>query len=861
MKVHLTESVKGGVVIAVLIIIVFGILSSLSTNFNETLNNAFIDLQFKIRGQRHLSDQIIIVYIGPDDIEALKGWPVTRDYYGYIIHILNSLGARTIGIDVFFERQDAHYPEYDQLFAEFIKAGENVCLPFTFATTERRAGKIIMKGDNLSLPYKIFADNAAAFGFSNLGQHSNMRKVPIIIAQGDSVYYSYGFELARLFLGYERAGTYQHNKILLKDSSNKKISILLNDNGQIRLNHFGAATKVNTIGLVDLLKYYEQSIHTINFKDKLVLISVTAPGVANLRATPFTQLLPASFIHATIAENIIQHNYLRDLPIFSEWLSIALVVFMVMFIFKVKKIFVVITYCLFLIFAFGLIAMILFIHFNLILPLAYPFISFIVASIVFGMFKTILHRTETDTMRQLLEDQIAMKEAQLNEAKQRSREMQQQLKQESDVTDELEQLAEKRRQSILQLEKELKDLQSYMTSAAEEDERISEFTEIVHAKTSSMDEVLNLVTKVSKDDIPVLIMGETGTGKEMIARVIHNSSVRYGAPFIAINCGALPETLLESELFGHEKGSFSGAQSRRRGRFELADHGTIFLDEISETSHAFQAKLLRVLQERCFERLGGEQTIQVDIRIIAATNKNLSKEMAKENFRADLFYRLNGFPITIPPLRERVEDIPLLAVHFLKKHNYKTVSAFSGQAMAVLKTYHWSGNVRELENVVRRAAILASSENRDIIRESDLPDELSERKSERAYKSFETQVLEELRALKFSRSAISRTARTLGNRDRGTITEHFRGICFEYLVEEDFDIDKAACTIAATSDEEIIKRVKSKINEYLDNLKKIDPDEEDITEESITNLASRFKGLPKKYHPYLQRIFEYLAQN
>ena len=318
----------------------------------------------------------------------------------------------------------------------------------------------MLEGENLSLPYKLFADDAAALGFSNLGQHTDIRTVPMIISRSDSIYFSYGFELARLFLGYEPVGMYQHNKIILKDPSDKTLSISLNENGHIRLNHFGDVTKVNTIGLVDLLQNYENAIHTFQFKDKLVLISVTAPGIANLRSTPYTQLLPASFIHATIAENIIQNNYLKDLPVYINWLTIAIIVFAVMFISKLKKLFNVITNSLLVIFAIGIFAMILFIHFNRVLPLAYPFIAFITSAGIFGIFKTILHRSETDTMRQLLEEQISVKEAQLKEAKQRSREMQEQLRQESDVTEKLEQVAEARRQSILELEKEFKDLQS-----------------------------------------------------------------------------------------------------------------------------------------------------------------------------------------------------------------------------------------------------------------------------------------------------------------------------------------------------------------------------------------------------------------
>ncbi|MBD3289665.1 CHASE2 domain-containing protein [candidate division KSB1 bacterium] len=860
MNLNINDPARGGIVIALLIILILGILSLIPTDYNETLNNAFIDLQFKMRGQRYLSDKIVIVYIGSEDIDALNGYPITRDYYGYMIHILNSLGARTIGIDVLFERADPYYKEYDQMLAEFIESAGNICLPVAFAATDRPSERSILRGENISLPHKAFANNAAALGFSNFGNDANMRKVPIVISHDDSMYFSFGFELARLFLDYENVA-FLANSILLTDSSDYERRISTDEIGRIRLNHFGDASKVTSIGFVDLMRNYELSKPTIDLRDKLVLVSVTAPGIANLRMTPFTQSLPASFIHATVAENIIQDNYLRDLPVSVQWIAIALIVFSIWFFFRFKKFAMIIISSSSLLAGFAILSMILFIHFHLVLPQAYPMIAFLTSVIIFGIQKAMRRRSETDTMRHLLEEQITLKESQLKEARQQLQEMQDQLKQESDTTDELEQLAEERKQSILQLEKELKDLQSYMMPEEEDDEQISEFTEIVHAKTSSMADVLNLVTKVSKDDIPVLIMGETGTGKEMIARAIHRSSSRANSPFIAVNCGALPETLLESELFGHEKGSFTGAQSRRRGRFELADGGTIFLDEISETSQSFQAKLLRVLQEGSFERLGGEQTTKADVRIIAATNVNLNEEMAKGNFRSDLFYRLNGFPIIIPPLRERMEDIPLLAVHFLRKHNYKMVSAFSGQAMDVLRTYHWSGNVRELENVVRRAAILARSENRDIIREGDLPDELSERKSESAYKPFETQVLESLRSLKFSRSAISQTARALGNRDRGTITEYFRGICFEYLVEEDFDIDKAARAIGATTDEKVVERVKSKINEYLENLRKLDLNEEDITEESITRLASPFKGLPKKYHSYLRRIIEYLAQN
>lgn len=223
-------------------------------------------------------------------------------------------------------------------------------------------------------------------------------------------------------------------------------------------------------------------------------------------------------------------------------------------------------------------------------------------------------------------------------------------------------------------------------------------------------ELKTMVKKVASTDATVLITGENGTGKELIARQLHQSSARAGKPFIRVNCAAISETLIESEFFGHEKGAFTGALNKREGRFELADQGTILLDEISEIPMHLQAKLLRVLQEREFERVGGTKTIQVNVRVLATTNRDLKKEIAAGNFREDLYYRLNVFPINSPPLRERGEDIELLANAFLeqfsKKHN-KAVKGFSKEAVVAIYGHKWPGNVRELQNTIERAVILA----------------------------------------------------------------------------------------------------------------------------------------------------------
>ncbi len=230
------------------------------------------------------------------------------------------------------------------------------------------------------------------------------------------------------------------------------------------------------------------------------------------------------------------------------------------------------------------------------------------------------------------------------------------------------------------------------------------------------------VSKVSPTRSTILIRGETGTGKELIARSIHFASPRAGKPLVKINCAAIPETLLESELFGHEKGAFTGAEKRKPGRFELADGGTIFLDEIGDVSPALQTKLLRVIQEREFERVGGLETIKVDVRVISATHRNLEAMVQEGKFREDLYFRLNVFPVSVPPLRKRQGDIPELARYFLRRHAKDNgrpfLKDFSADAMARLVSYPWPGNVRELENVVERAVILCADGER--VEASDL---------------------------------------------------------------------------------------------------------------------------------------------
>ena len=339
------------------------------------------------------------------------------------------------------------------------------------------------------------------------------------------------------------------------------------------------------------------------------------------------------------------------------------------------------------------------------------------------------------------------------------------------------------------LQKEVEFLKSQL-------EERYEFSNII-GKSPAMQQVFKLIEKVTDSDMPVLIEGQSGIGKELVAKAIHFNGPRKEAPFMDINCAAIPETLLESELFGHEKGAFTNAVKRKEGKFELADRGTLFLDEIGEMNFSLQAKILRVLQEKTFERIGGKEKIRVNCRIISATNKDLKDEIKKKKFREDLYYRIAVFPIRLSPLKERREDILLLVPHFLKKYaNKRKPKKISPEAMKVLTSYDWPGNVRELENVIYRTTVLTEG---DTIELSHLPLELQnlaqtsissgksaislEDPSSHEIIPFEEIEKEVLRhALKVSDGNISKATRELGI-GRATF---YRKLKKYNLIDEDF---------------------------------------------------------------------------
>jgi formate hydrogenlyase transcriptional activator len=326
----------------------------------------------------------------------------------------------------------------------------------------------------------------------------------------------------------------------------------------------------------------------------------------------------------------------------------------------------------------------------------------------------LLHR-----LRNHLEELVAERTAELRMAVAEAKQLNEQLQGEIIERQRIEQELRNSLEEIQQLKNQLQSENIYLR---EEIKIEHNFDEII-GQSKSLEHLLGRVEQVAATDTTVLITGETGTGKELIARAIHHASLRKDRPLVKVNCAALPAHLIESELFGHEKGAFTGAMARRIGRFELADGATVFLDEIGELPLELQPKLLRVLQDGEFERLGSSQTLKVDVRMMAATNRNLNAEVRAGRFRQDLYYRLNVYPLTVPPLRERPEDIPLLVQFLVQKFNKKLgkqVETIPQQAMFALQQYAWPGNIRELENVIERAMLTTP----DTVLRVELPENL-----------------------------------------------------------------------------------------------------------------------------------------
>ena len=829
--------------------------------------------RYEVRGQREADTNIVIVYIDQDAIRSLH-WPVRRNFYGLMLKALADLRVRAVGIEAFFEDPSTEYPEYDDLLARMASGAGNVVLTSYFDSIAAPGGPAprdslpaglfeypavlagVPPGSGLRLPFPALRNAAAGIGHVNI---SGASAIDLFVGEGRARVPAFGVECARVFLGAPRSGVVCQDSRLEFRRDAGTFACATGPDGTALVDFPGGARAFRTYPFLEVLRAYDAlradrqpAFPVSSLRGKIVLVGLIAEGRSVFLPTPVEPRLPAVLLHGAVIDNILRDRFLRVTPL---WLTLFLAFAAALLTgaaaialrtplnrWTLVAVPVVIAAASFLLFS----------AWGVLLPLMTIIPLCLIAGAA-GVVKR--QRRAKDRVAHLeAEKQGILERLHDREAKVAS--LEQELASRAEArpgvrTEELVEEIRRYRAEIRMLSSQADDMDAYVAEEGAGAGDEAEFESMVYAKGGPLAAVTEFVGKIAPSDAPVLILGESGTGKELVARAIHRRSPRAACMFIAVNCGALAESLLESELFGHDKGAFTGAVKDKPGRFELADGGTIFLDEIGEVSETFQLKLLRVLQEGEFERVGGTKTLRVNVRLVAATNTDLKELVRRKKFREDLYYRMNVLTVALPPLRERQGDIPLLVGHFLKREGSDV--RISKNVMDALANYRWPGNIRELESVIKRGVLLAKAEHRAMVTIKDLSGDIAA--SARGTAPVEEQVLESLREKGFSRSSVSDTADEMGGLNRGTVAEYLRGECLKAFAESTFDLDRAVRRISLSADPGANERVRKKFQDYLGSIAEgLSPAQ--TWEANRIALRPKSKNLPQKYHRYLEQVGE-----
>ena len=860
-------SAAGGVIalaVAVLVLLMHSPFSALEESVTS--------LKYTIRGAGDADTNIVIVYIDDEAIKTL-GWPVHRNFYALMVKALTDLRVKSIGIESLFEDERPEYAEYDDLLSSVIGSARNVVLSSYFRSTAEGAPPpdtggvlplfayphvrdVALYGSGFHAPLTKLTNGAAGVGHVNF---TGSADVPVFIGSGNRVVPSFAAEILREYLSADRNGVKSEGDRVTVTGSGGTVSFRVSPGGIARLNFPGRLSSFVAYPFVEVLKSYDAAkgdrqplIPVYSLRDKIVLLGIIAEGRGEFRATPVDPRYPSVALQAVFLDNALHSRFLMSTP---RWLEAILVLVaagacaaMILFVSSPRNTMI----------TAGALTLVLILSYMLFSATSFnlPVVSLIIAGAASGivalLYKHRLVREQIhglQTEKDAVTEQLRDKEAKLALLERELLNLE--AARTADRTTELMEEIRRYKADIRLLSSKADDLVEYVPEIRGAGTFMAEFEGLVFERNGKMKPVIEFVSKIAPSDAPVLILGESGTGKELVARAIHKRSTRSEKPCIAVNCGALAENLLESELFGHERGAFTGAVKDKSGRFELADGGTIFLDEIGEVSEGFQLKLLRVLQEGELERVGGTKTLKVNVRVVAATNKDLKEEVQLHRFREDLYYRLNVLTVAIPPVRERTEDIPILVDHFLKREG--GTMRISKNVMDVLQSYPWPGNVRELESTIKRSVLLAGAEKRTMITVKDLTEEIMAA-AENAV-AVQIQILESLREKGFSRSSISETGDELGGLNRGTVAEYLRGECLKSFSEHLFDLEQTVLHISLSTDRDVNDRVRKKLLDYLGNISEaISKDQP--WESARKGLKPKLKNLPQRYHPYLEQVAE-----
>ena len=798
----------GILILIVLLLLVF-------QNFRNNVDKQIATISYRVKGEIRPDTNIIIIHFSEDDIARIGPWPIKRNYYALLINQLSNLGVKKIGLEIFLSSKFVTQSVYDNLLGKEIERSGKVVLSSLAGNITSINGQFYT--DSLSFPSPKLLDENLQTGHINY-IYENDYEIPLTLINNDI---------------HEKAFSYQ-------------LSDLQSDKKYLLINFVSSWNKIRKYSALEFAQLvYDKSPELNNFRNKIVIIGISDIQIAQVIQTPFDDELPGIGLHAFAVDNLLNNRSINDNYNFFSIILFSLILLIFIYFRNISERRIVLYYI--------IVAVIIFLI--LFISISEFYLKVSSSSLILPFFALVIFEVTDYFLRGQKVLKSAIDEAILlrNILSTKENELANLQKELSETGNESVQLSNK----ILSLQKDIDKLR------ANEDDRLKaipvnrkepqDFYGLIYT-SGQMTKVIDLIKKSAPTNSTILITGESGTGKELVARAIHSLSNRKKQNFVAVNCGAITDSLLESELFGHVRGSFTGAISDKPGRFELADQGTIFLDEIGETSENFQVKMLRVLQSGEIEKVGSTKDQKVDVRVIAATNRNLTELVKAKKFREDLYYRLNVINIEVPPLRERKEDIDVLANSFLK--NEEPEIDLSKAVLKALNEYQWKGNVRELESFIKRALIFAKSEKRKLIQLSDLPKEIVK---ESSY-GFEDLVLESLRSKKFTHSSIVETAKEFGDVNRTTISENFRGVVLKSLVENNLDIQKTTSFISGTDNREVQNRVLQKVQTFIINIEKdLQSTEQSDFEELKKRFSSKYKNLPVKFHHYLDEILKRLS--
>lgn len=868
------------VIISALVVALLILVQIASGPFDK-LEQGLLDVRYHIRGQVPADTNVVILYFDNDDIASLGGGTLKRSYYALLIDVLTKYHVAAIGLEPFFGEQSIEYPEQDELLASTAAASGNVVFSSYFRTVDPNPpanaspvtveypgyGKNpspILYGSQLQLPFPSLVQSAAGIGHTN-NTEGAPSQVPLLITSGSNSMPALALEVLRVFTHADRTDVQIEHRSVNIPAKGKIVRIPFESDGTTFLDFPGSLSSFKHYRCVEVMSSYQRqqlglpaTIDLTSLENKIVLVSIIGEGRGRFFQTPFDPQFPSIAIQATFLDNALENSFFSKprawVGSFFVPLGLSIILILLIHRFGIFRggIFAVLLTVLYL-----SVTQLFFVTTHVLLPIAVPLIFLASAWLMPALYDYFLvgkHVAQLESEKERVEGRLRESELKLQMLEKELLEEKAPDDRSSRASELLEEI-KRYKEEVRTLSAQVSDMVKFEEPEVETTAEVATFQGIVFQKTGRMKEVTDLIQMISASDTNVLVLGESGTGKELVARAVHELSRRKGKAFVAVNCGALTETLLESELFGHERGSFTGAVKDKVGRFEYADGGTIFLDEIGETSEAFQVKLLRIVQTGEFERVGSTITKKTDARIIAATNKNLRELVAARKFREDLYYRLNVFSIELPPLRERKGDITLLAEHFLKREDVSL--SLSATVVDAFLQYHWPGNVRELQSAITRAGILSRSDGRTLIQVRDLSEEIAAAAKGRV--DIEDQILEILRSKKFSRSSISETAETLGGLNRGTVAEYLRGICFKHFFENSWDEAKAVEAIAKDGDAESREKVQKKLREYLANVVEGIATGQEYDDVRKT-LRPKYKNLPQRYHTILDELIRAFLQ-